>query len=392
MGDSIAPEQLANPRSSRTRVAVAIVAGLLVVVAPIAFVVLDRGGSGSGSGAVVDANPRATVRAAVGQTVAAGSYEMDTETTSVRPEIPAPPGCRLSPGTIELQPNGSRVVSDGGPCPPFPPQSYSFTTHTIVNFEPYAMVARTTTGSFAGVTTHVNETHVWQLGAATVGYGPGNPGMLLTDYARQVIGTLGPGPGALAMLGLASQGGQLDLEEAAVARAEPAGSGVAGGVEVTYYDATIDVRALADSPRLSDVERDAINAALPLLEQSGYRGTTQRIGISDDGFVREVFTKTRFDDGSSSERHSVLSNIGCAPKVAMPNEPPAPEVPDEPCPPPSTTSTTAATTTSTSSPLPTTSITTVPSTSVTTVPSPSATTVPGTTPSSLPPTSPTTRP
>ncbi|MGH9287069.1 MAG: hypothetical protein ACRD0V_02025 [Acidimicrobiales bacterium] len=177
----------------------------------------------------------------------------------------------------------------------------------------------------------MNSTHVWQLGGATVGYGPGTPGLSLADYSSQVVGTLGRGPGALAMISIASRGGYLYLEEEAIGSAEPAGTGTVGDVAVTYYDVTIDVTRLVDAPNLSDIQRQTIEAALPLLEGSGYRGTTERIGVDDMGHVREVNATTNFDDGSSTVGHSVLSNFGCAPKVYMPNETPPPATEPAPC-------------------------------------------------------------
>ena len=61
------------------------------------------------------------------------------------------------------------------------------------------MVSETRSG-LGAITTHVNSTHVWQLGGATSGYGPGKPGLSLADYSGLVVGTLGRGPGALAMI------------------------------------------------------------------------------------------------------------------------------------------------------------------------------------------------
>jgi hypothetical protein len=189
---------------------------------------------------------------------------------------------------------------------------------------------------------------VWQLGGATVGYGPGKPGLSLADYSSQVVGTLGRGPGALAMISIASRGGRLSLEEEAVANAEPAGTGTVGDVPVTYYDVTIDVTRLAAAPNLSDVQRQTIAAALPLLEDSGYRGTTERLGIDDTGYVREITSTTDFDDGSSTVHHAVLSNVGCAPKVSMPNETPPPVTTPPSCVPTTTTPASATSSTTTS--------------------------------------------
>jgi hypothetical protein len=243
-----------------------------------------------------------------------------------------------------------------------PPAVNRFETHGVVNFEPYAMWSETQASSLGAITTHINSTHVWQLGGATVGYSPGNPGILITDYASQVLGTIGRGPGALAMLSLASRGGYLNLEEQSVTTAQPAGTGTVRGDSVTYYDVTIDVKQLAQAPGLSDVQRATIAAAIPMLEQAGYTGTNERIGIDDRGYIREVDATTEFTDGSSMVRHSVLYNFGCAPKVTMPNEPPVPPS-SEPCNPPPTTTTTTASTATTTAPTASTS-TTPPTTSV----------------------------
>jgi hypothetical protein len=311
-----------------TRRAVRVVS-VLTVLALVPVIVVRLSGDG-GEGRVVSGagDALATVRAAVGRTSAAGSYEVDLDTT----------------------------MTQSGP-------TYRFTGHAIVNLDPYAMVSETNSPSLGAITTHVNATHVWQLGGATVGYGPGTPGVSLADYSSQVVGTLGRGPGALAMISLASRGGYLNLEEEAVASAEPGGTGTAGDVPVTYYDVNIDLTRLADAPNLSDMQRQTIAAALPLLDDSGYSGTTERIGVDDMGYVREINSTTNFDDGSSTVRHSVLSKFGCAPKVYMPNETPPPTTEPTAC---ATTTTgsasTAASPTTTGSPSSTTSSSSTPPT------------------------------
>jgi hypothetical protein len=326
-------------RRRRQRRAVQVVGALTVMaLVPLVVVRVNRDGD---EGRVVSGGPSealATVRAAVGRTVAAGSYEMDTVTTTSQPAT----------GSCDVL-----AVPDSGAAGPTwceTPGALTneITAHTIVNFEPYAMVSETSNPNLGAVTMHVNSTHVWQQGGASVGYGPGNPGMPLTAYSQQVLGTLGRGPGALAVISIASRGGYLNLEEEGVASAEPAGTGTVGDAAVTYYDVTIDIRRLADAPNLSDVQRQTIAAALPLLDASGYRGTTERIGIDEMGYVREINSTTSFDDGSSTVRHSVLSNFGCARKVYMPNETPSPDTTPASC--PTTTTASPSTTTTASSP------------------------------------------
>ena len=320
------------------------VLSVLTVVALVPVIVVRLSGDGD-DGQVVSGGPQdalATVRAAVGRTSAAGSYEIDLVTTMTQPETSS---CDVLVGPNSTLPAESTCVMLG-------PLTNQFTGHAIVNLEPYAMVSETNSPSLGAITTHVNSTHVWQLGGATVGYGPGTPGLSLADYSSQVVGTLGRGPGALAMISIASRGGYLYLEEEAIASAEPAGTGTVGDVPVTHYDVTIDVTRLVDAPNLSDIQRQTIAAALPLLEESGYTGTTERIGVDDMGHVREVNATTNFDDGSSTVGHSVLSNFGCAPKVYVPNETLPPATEPSPC---ATTttgspSTTASPSTTTTSP------------------------------------------
>ncbi|MGH9228946.1 MAG: hypothetical protein ACRD07_09520 [Acidimicrobiales bacterium] len=321
----------------RRRRAVAVL-GVLTVLALVPLVVVRLSGDGDEE-RVVSGGPRdalATVRAAVGRTFAAGSYEIDVATTMTQPGT--------SSCSVLISPESSQTESTW--CEASGALTNQFTGHAIVNLEPYAMVAETNSPSLGAITTHVNSTHVWQLGGAGVGYGPGTPGLSLADYSSLVVGTLGRGPGALAMISIASRGGYLYLEEEAVASAEPAGTGTVGDVPVTYYDISIDVTRLADAPNLSDIQRQTIAAALPLLEESGYTGTTERIGVDDMGYVREVNTTTNFDDGSSTEGHSILSNFGCAPKVYMPNETPPPDTTPPPCPTATTASPSTATTAS----------------------------------------------
>ena len=184
------------------------------------------------------------------------------------------------------------------------------------------------------------------------------------------------------MVSIVSRGGYLTLEEESVATARLGGTGTVDNVPVTYYDVTIDITKLADAPNLSDAQRATIAAALPILKDSGYTGTSERIGVDDNGFVREVTATTKFDDGATTERHSVLSKFGCAPMVTMPNEAPSTD-PPPPCATgnPTTTTTTAtpaATSSTTSAPSATTSATASTTTTSTPpgAPQPSTPTVP----------------
>lgn len=331
------------------------VLAVVVLAAPLVYVALDRDTDDAArTDRDVPTTPLAVVRAAIGQTNAAGSFEVDSVNTT------SAPGTGGVPVTTRLE------------------------SHGIVNLDPYAMTTTTKSGStYSNVTTHVNATHVW-LGGSGAGF-TGSRGTLLTEFAHSIVGALGKGPGGLGILTLANRGGRLNLERAAVTTAQPAGSGQVGDVPVTYYDVTIDLRELAHSPDLSAVQQEAITFAVSLLEESGYRGTTERIGVDELGYVREVTSSAIFDDGSTTESHTVLSNIGCAPTVTMPGQAPVDDPPRECDPVPTTTTTTTepAPTPTTEVPAPTT--TALPSsTSTPPATSTSAPTVPSTPPSSVP--------
>jgi hypothetical protein len=344
-------------RRDRTRRTVlGVAAAVVVVVAPLPLLLVaqDDGSVRTDDPDRTAVSPLATVRAAIGRTAEAGSFEVDvvTITSSVRTGMP---------------PLTNRIES-----------------HGIVNLDPYAMMTLTGPGSYEGSRTYVDSTHVWL-----------NPqpefrqrGTLLTDFAQMVLSALGPGPGAVAVLTLANRGGNLNLAEDAAAAAEPAGNGEVDGIDVTYYDVTIDLTRLADSAANSAVQQQAIADAVAILRSNGYEGTQQRIGLDAAGFIRESISSTTFADGSTTEHRMVLTNIGCAPRLTMPDEPAAPEEPTGGCiQPPSTAptttitapvpTTTAPSATSTTGPTATTAAS--PTTS-TTAPPPSTTAPPLTTP------------
>jgi hypothetical protein len=327
----------------RRAVVVALGVTMAVVAVPLLLSLGDDSPGGAGEDDAVVA-----VRAAVGKTMASGSYETDFETHSTSPAGPSAQPCPR-----------------GAPCP-LPSGNSTFETrgHGVVNFDPY--ISRNVTETSVGPRTlYVTSTTVWLFGGG--GTGAIAPGIPLSEFAATVQSSLGPSQGALAMIALASPGGSLNLEEEAVADATPAGDGTVDGASVTYYDVTIDMTKLADTPELADVQRETIQAVLPLLDQGGYTGTTERIGVDEAGLIREVTATTHFADGSTGTRHTVLSNFGCAPRISPPDQPAPATTTPATCPVPVTTTTTAPTTS--------TSTTVAPSTT-TSVPAPS-TTAPG---------------
>ncbi|MET0920786.1 MAG: hypothetical protein ABWY77_06265 [Acidimicrobiia bacterium] len=351
----------------RGAIAVGLVAALAVIAVPVVANLGDDGASvpdprvtktDSDDGDTTVA--LATVRAAVGNTVAAGSYEADSTTHTTQPGNDSANGCTSTAG-----PNG--VVQRS--CYSSGPSSFDVTGHRTINFDPY--VSRSvTTSSYGPRTLYVTSTMVWLTnGGASNIVAPGTP---LPQFAGAVRGALGPSQAALAMINMASPGGELNLVETAIADATPSGTGSVDGVDVTYYDVTIDMAKLADRDDLNEVQRATIADALPLLEQGGYQGTTERIGIDDIGYIREITANKHFGDGSTGVSHTILRNFGCAERIAPPGQPtPAPVEPGCTSPIPPTTTTVPSTTTTVA---PTSSTTTSTSTPVTSVPP--STTVP----------------
>jgi hypothetical protein len=320
---------------------------------------------------VTDDNALLAVRAAVGNTIASGSYDTEFDTHTTHPNTMAPT-CPAGATTCRMAGSDSTFDSSG---------------HGTVNLDPFiSRVVTSSNSSYGPRTLYVTSTSVW-LNAGTAG--GAEYGTPLSSFASAVEGALGPSNGALAMIGLASPGGALNLEQAAIADATPAGTGTVGEVNVTYYDVTIDMAKLADNPYLSDVQRVTIHDALPVLERGGYTGTTERIGVDDVGYIREITASNHFTDGSTGVRHTVLSNFGCAAKLVVPGEIVPPEMTVGECtsPIPTTSSVAPATvpsTTTSSLPIPSTSVVPPP----TTAPSPSTTLAPPPPPSSTTTTTP----
>ena len=89
------------------------------------------------------------------------------------------------------------------------------------------------------ITLRDNGTDVWEFGGADYGLAPGSsetgPGASLSGFAGLVEGTLGARQGALAMGGLSSPTGYLDLDQSMISGADQTGTGTVDGVAVTIY-------------------------------------------------------------------------------------------------------------------------------------------------------------
>jgi hypothetical protein len=272
----------------------------------------------------------------------------------------------------------------------------SVTGTGTVNTDPFAMLAVSNVSSVGKVTIRDDGTNIWEFLGADNGLAPGSsdtgPGQSLPGFAGLVESTLGPRQGALAMGGLASPTGYLDLDQSMIAAADQTGTGTVDGVPVTIYEISIspaEEANVANTPGYSAGQSKAVTDAAAILKQQGYTGTSEQISIDASGYIRQTRSTAHFSDGSSSTSQTTFSDFGCAGTVLMPGQS-GPTAPPAGCVSPDTG---VAPTTTTPSPSATTS-TVSPSSSTTTTSQPAVTTTvpqsPGSSSSSTEPASSTT--
>jgi hypothetical protein len=270
----------------------------------------------------------------------------------------------------------------GSACPQTPVlQSSQVQGSGTINTNPMAMAASAAISSngVSGlqVGVRVDPTTVWEVGYADNGLTPESTdagGNDLPGFAGLVEGTLGPREGAVAMMGMASPTGYLDLVQPAVTSAAEVGTSTVDGVAVTQYQLTIDPGSLATAPGTSSEEQSAINAAIQTLTGQGYRTIRDLVSVDASGFIRESASTVTFGDGGTVTLDAHFSNFGCAGTVLMPGQAGA-STPPSGC--VSADTGTAATTSTTS-----TTTTTGPSPQTSTTISPATTVAPSTTTSS----------
>lgn len=297
--------------------------------------------------------------------------------------ISDPLGTSLAPSL----PSTATLCSNSVVVPNRP--SVSVTGTGTVDTDPFAMLAVSDVSGLGQITIRDNGTKIWEYGGADYGLAGASSqtgtGASLSGFAGLVEGTLGPRQGALAMGGLASPTGYLNLDQSMISAADQTGTGTVDGVPVTIYEVSISPAqeaTVANTPGISTEQAKAITDSVAVLKQQGYTGTTVQISIDASGFIRQTRSVAHFADGSKSASEATFSDFGCAGTVLMPGQsgptaPPAGCVsPDTGIAPTTTTTSTvppSSTTTSTSLAPPTTS-TTGKSTTTTVNESPSSTT------------------
>ena len=238
-------------------------------------------------------------------TVASGSYDMTFSHTVTSPASCVPSGVEAGQGC------GTSAFQD-------------ITGHGTVNTGPFAMVAVSQIGGYGTISLYENGTDVWELGGDDYGLSPGDtqagPGSPLSGFASSVEGSLGPVAGALAMQGLASAGGYLDLESQEIEHASPAGTGTVDGVPVTIYRLSVTGVQDPNLSRLTPEQVTTIQSADAILKTNGFSGETVWVSVDADGYIREQRTQAALPTGGTVTDDNVFSDFGCAGTVLMPGQ------------------------------------------------------------------------
>ena len=204
------------------------------------------------------------------------------------------------------------------------PESSVTTGQGTIDTDPFAMVAVSNVPGLGQITLRDNGTDVWEFGGADYGLAPGSsetgPGASLSGFASLVEGTLGARQGALAMGGLSSPTGYLDLDQSMITGADQTGTGTVDGVPVTIYQISIDPGQGANIPGLNAEQAKAIADSDAILKQQGFTGSTVQVSIDASGYIRQTRSVAHFSDGSTTSSESTFSDFGCAGTVLMPGQ------------------------------------------------------------------------
>ena len=218
----------------------------------------------------------------------------------------------------------SEVCTGGSVGGPSPSESSVTTGHGTIDTDPFAMVAVSNVPGLGQITLRDNGTDVWEFGGADYGLAPGSsetgPGASLSGFASLVEGTLGARQGALAMGGLATPTGYLDLDQSMISGANQTGTGTVDGVAVTIYTISIAPGQGENIPGLNAEQAKAIADSDAILKQQGFTGSTVQVSVDASGYIRQTRSVAHFSDGSTTSSESTFSDFGCAGTVLMPGQ------------------------------------------------------------------------
>jgi len=319
-GDSSRPT---NSRRHRLGILVAVATCLLVVGVPVALVV-----SGSSDQRSTEAKASHPARGGHSQAARQVLSALSATTSSGDFDVSYTFGGQQG-GPPSTSPTTTCSVSGsggmGGVCTGGDPANDQPVNGTAtIDVRPFAMVATSDVSGFGSIVLRDNGTDVWEEGGGDYGLSPGSgdsgPGSSLSGFASLVEGTLGPRQGALAMMGLASPTGYLDLDQAETGNADLAGTDTVDGVPVDIYQISMTPAEGGQVPGLTPQEQQATSDALHVLSKQGYTGSTVRISIDAAGFIRRTQTTDHFADGATMTSEAEFSNFGCVGTVLMPGQ------------------------------------------------------------------------
>jgi hypothetical protein len=328
------------------------------------------------------------VLSALSATTASRNFEVTYRLSETRTQPPTtstfeckyayavgPNGRSSTVGTVD-----PATVPPTATCSTGAPPLTTVTGQGTINVDPKAMVVSASISSGLDVSVRLDDNSIWESGGADYGTNPtsgatASSGQPLSGFASITESTIGKREGAIGMLGMASPSGYLDLESESIAGAAKAGTGDVDGVPVTYYQVAVDPSKLVDVPGMTADEITTVRAAVEVLDEEGYTGTSARVAVDAAGYIRQVVSVASFADGGTVTLDSTFSKFGCAGTVTMPGQTPAPPPPPDCTSPVPSTSTTAQPPTTTLPPTTTTPASTTVTDVATTEP-PVATTVP----------------
>lgn len=332
------PTGIVRRRRRRVAVIVASVTCLAVVGVPVGLVIASGGPNttpkahstrqhSQGNVAQLGNGPaERQVLSALSATTSSGSFNVAYDLTESPGSVPSATTTTCASSRFTIPQTGGAVAgaSTSHACGGIGPQNVSVTGQGTIDTSPFAMAVSADVSNFGKLSIRVDSTDVWELGGVDYGLTPqpgdNGPGSSLSGFAGLVEGTLGQREGAIAMLGMASPTGFLDLSQQAVTGAAEVGAGDVGGVPVTEYDVSIDLTQLAQVQGGSSDEATTIQAAVQELDATGYTGTKVKVAIDGGGFIREVTPVANFSDGGRVSLDATFSNFGCAGTVLMPGQ------------------------------------------------------------------------
>ena len=330
-----------KPRQSWRRVGTvaAAVACVAVVAVPVGLVVTSSGHSIASSARRQKHNTHVSNAVHLGngpaehQVLQALSATTDTGSFDVSYDLSETPATSPSGAPCPTSSYSGSVASGVAVATSTPPgqgcsqdQSAENTTVTgqgTIDTDPYAMAVSAFVNGGLNVGVRVDSTTVWESSSQDNALTPApndGPGQPLSGFAGLVEGTLGNRAGAIAMIGMASPTGYLDLEQQSVTGAGEVGTSTIDGVPVTDYEVSVDPKLLLDLPSLSSDEITTIQAAIQVLDAQGYTGTMVKVAVDDAGFIRQATSVASFSDGGAVTLTGSLSDFGCAGTVLMPGQ------------------------------------------------------------------------